>query len=75
MRPPVPLARPRRCSSWRTSVTVGLLPARLRRAYGFALGPACARSPLRGGAEYAKRLVVPLLPARMRLVPSARRAA
>jgi hypothetical protein len=30
---------------------------------------------VRGGAEYAKRLVVPFLPDRLRLVRSARRAA
>jgi hypothetical protein len=30
---------------------------------------------IRSGAEYAKRFVVPLLPERLRLVPSARRAA
>jgi hypothetical protein len=30
---------------------------------------------VRGGAEYAKRFVVPFLPERLRVVPSARRAA
>ena len=73
MRPPVPFsARP-----WlelANFITVGLLPARLRREYGLAWDPA-REVALRGGAEYAKRLVVPLLPGRLRYVPSARTAA
>jgi hypothetical protein len=37
--------------------------------------PAFVRKALvRGGAEYAKRLVIPLLPSRLRLVPAARAA-
>jgi uncharacterized protein (DUF2236 family) len=72
MRPPVPLhARP-----WlelANFITVGLLPARLRREYRLSWDPA-REFALRGGAQYAKRLVVPLLPARLRYVPSARPA-
>jgi uncharacterized protein (DUF2236 family) len=45
--------------------TIGLLPARLRHEYGLRWDPARALV-LRGGTEYTKRLVVPLLPARLR---------
>jgi uncharacterized protein (DUF2236 family) len=71
MRPPVPPhARP--MLELANFVTVGLLPARLRRMYGLSWDPARALA-LRAAAEYAKRLVVPLLPGRMRYVQ--RRAA
>jgi len=73
MRPPVPL-RMRPVLELVNRITVGLLPARLRRQYGFAWDPVRAVAA-RGGAEYARRFVVPLLPERLRLVPSARRAA
>jgi uncharacterized protein (DUF2236 family) len=64
MRPPVPLhARP--MLEVANFVTVGLLPAPVRRMYGFSWDPARALV-LRGGAEYAKRVVVPLLPDRLR---------
>ena len=64
MRPPVPLhARP--MLEVANFVTVGLLPAKVRRMYGFSWDPARALV-LRGGAEYAKRVVVPLLPDRLR---------
>jgi uncharacterized protein (DUF2236 family) len=64
MRPPVPLhARP--MLEVANFVTVGLLPPRVRRMYGFSWDPARALV-LRGGAEYAKRVVVPLLPDRLR---------
>jgi uncharacterized protein (DUF2236 family) len=64
MRPPVPLhARP--MLEVANFVTVGLLPGPLRRMYGFSWDPARALV-LRGGAEYAKRVVVPLLPDRLR---------
>ena len=55
-------------------ITIGLLPPRLRRQYGFAWDPVRAVA-VRGGAEYAKRFVVPFLPERLRVVRSARRAA
>jgi uncharacterized protein (DUF2236 family) len=64
MRPPVPLhARP--MLEIANFVTVGLLPARVRRMYGFSWDPG-RELVLRGGAEYAKRVVVPLLPDRLR---------
>ena len=60
LRPPV---------SWRTrpllelvnQVTVGLLPARVRRMYGFSWDPVRALA-LHGGAEYVRRVLVPVLP-------------
>jgi uncharacterized protein (DUF2236 family) len=57
-------------------VTVALLPAPIRDQYGFfPLPPAFLRRTLvAGGAEYVKRAIVPLLPARLRLVPAARAA-
>jgi uncharacterized protein (DUF2236 family) len=64
MRPPVPL-RARPMLEVANFVTVGLLPAPVRRMYGFSWDPARALV-LRGGAEYAKRVVVPLLPDRLR---------
>jgi uncharacterized protein (DUF2236 family) len=54
-------------------ITVGLLPAGLRRQYGLSWDPLRALA-LRGGAEYAKRVLVPLAPERLRVVSSARTA-
>jgi uncharacterized protein (DUF2236 family) len=54
-------------------VTVGLLPPRLRRQYGLYWNPLRSLA-LRGGAEYAKRVLVPLAPQGLRVVPSARAA-
>lgn len=69
MRPPVPLhLRP--LLELANFVTVGLLPREIRRAYGFSWDPARAVA-LRGGAEYAKRILVPLLPGRLRYVQRA----
>jgi uncharacterized protein (DUF2236 family) len=73
MRPPVPL-RMRPMLELVNQITIGLLPPRLRCQYGFAWDPVRAVA-IRGGAECAKRFVVPLLPERLRLVRSARRAA
>jgi uncharacterized protein (DUF2236 family) len=73
MRPPVPL-RARPMLEVANFVTVGLLPPRVRRMYGFSWDPARALV-LRGGAEYAKRVVVPLLPDRLRYRRRPRRAA
>ena len=73
LEPPVPLlARP--LVETVNFVTIALLPDRLRRAYGFAsLPPAFLRKALvRGGSEYLKRVAIPLLPERIRLVPAAR---
>jgi uncharacterized protein (DUF2236 family) len=70
LKPPVPLyARPVR--DLVNFITVGLLPPRLRRGYRLGWDPARSLA-LVGGAEYAKRLVVPLLPGRLRFIPSAR---
>ena len=70
MRPPVPLhARP--MLEVANFVTVGLLPARVRRLYGLSWDPARALV-LRGGAEYAKRVLVPLAPGRLRFVSRTR---
>jgi uncharacterized protein (DUF2236 family) len=64
MRPPVPLhARP--MLELANFATIGLLPPRIRRMYGLSWDPARALV-LRGGSEYAKRVVVPLLPHRLR---------
>jgi len=73
MRPPVPLpARP--VLELANFVTVGLLPPRVREIYGFSWDPARALV-LRGGAEYTKRVVVPLLPDRLRYRRGPRRRA
>jgi uncharacterized protein (DUF2236 family) len=57
-------------------ITIALLPEPIRSQYGFsALPPAWLRRlVVAGGAEYVKRFVVPFLPGRVRLVPSARAA-
>jgi uncharacterized protein (DUF2236 family) len=72
MRPPVPLAR-RPVRELVNFMTVGLLPARLRKQYGLSWDP-LRELALRGGAEYAKRVLVPLAPERLRVVSSARAA-
>jgi uncharacterized protein (DUF2236 family) len=65
MRPPVPLwARP--LLETANQITVGLLPPRVRRMYGFAWDPG-RELALRGGAEYTRRVLLPLLPGRLRL--------
>ncbi len=58
-------------------VTIALLPDRIRRQYGFSpLPPVLLRKAIvAGGAEYVKRVVIPFLPHRLRLVPDARVAA
>src|SRR5215210_3211946 len=73
MRPPVPLTvRP--LLELANQITVGLLPADIRRGYGLSWDPARSVA-LHGGAEYLKRVVVPLLPERLRVTPRARGAA
>jgi uncharacterized protein (DUF2236 family) len=73
MRPPVPL-------KWRPAlelanqITVGLLPAPVRRQYGFRWDPLRAAA-VHGGAEYVKRVLVPVLPERFAMLPLARVAA
>ena len=70
MRPPVPLTKKPILEAV-NFVTVGLLPAQLRRQFGLSWDPLRALM-LRGGAEYAKRVLVPLAPGRLRFVSSAR---
>jgi uncharacterized protein (DUF2236 family) len=72
LRPPVPLhLRP--VLELVNQITVGLLPPRVREQYGFSWDPVRAVA-LHGGAEYVKRVVVPVLPERMRMLPLARAA-
>lgn len=64
MRPPLPLvARP--LLELANFVTVGLLPARIRHMYGFSWDPA-RNLVLFGHTEYTRRVLVPLLPGRLR---------
>ena len=64
LRPPVPLvARP--LLELANFITVGLLPGRLRHQYGLRWDPLRGLA-VRGGAEYVKRLLLPVLPARLR---------
>ena len=72
LRPPVPWkARPLVESA--NFVTIALLPDPIREQYGFSrLPPVFLRKALvEGGAQYIRRAVIPLLPDRLRLVPSA----
>ena len=72
LRPPVPLGvRP--LLELANFITVGLLPAGLREQYRLGWDPA-RELALRGGAEYTRRVLVPLLPRRLRLVSAARAA-
>ncbi len=72
MRPPVPVAvRP--LLELANQITVGLLPPRIRKGYGLRWDP-LRDVALHGGAEYLKRVVVPVLPDRLRLVSMARAA-
>src|SRR5829696_8247988 len=64
MHPPVPFAA-RPLVEAVNFVTVGLLPAQIRRQYGFSWDPARGLA-LFGHTEYARRVVVPLLPGRLR---------
>jgi uncharacterized protein (DUF2236 family) len=64
LRPPVPLTH-RPLLELANFVTVGLLPERLRSAYGLRWDPARSLA-LVGGAEYARRLLLPFLPGRLR---------
>ena len=69
LRPPVPL-KVRPLVELANVITVGLLPRGIRRGYRFSWDPARALA-VRGGAEYVKRVLVPLLPGSLRYVPSA----
>jgi uncharacterized protein (DUF2236 family) len=72
LRPPVP-ARFRPLLELVNQTTFGLLPAPVRRMYGFSWDPIRALA-LHGGAEYLKRVVVPVLPERVARLPVARAA-
>jgi uncharacterized protein (DUF2236 family) len=72
LRPPVPLHM-RPVLELVNQITVGLLPPVVRRQYGFSWDPVRSVA-LHGGAEYVKRVVVPVLPERMRMLPVARAA-
>lgn len=69
LRPPVPL-KVRPLVELANFITVGLLPPTIRREFGFSWDPARALA-VRGGAEYVKRVLVPLLPRGWRYVPGA----
>ncbi len=73
--PPVPWAM-RPLLETANFITVALLPDSIREQYGFSpLPPLFLRRALvAGGAEYLRRAVIPFLPERLRLVPSARAA-
>jgi uncharacterized protein (DUF2236 family) len=76
LEPPVPnLARP--LLETVNFITIALLPDRIRSQYGFTpLPPATLRRALvSAGAVYVRRGLLPLLPAQIRHVPAARRAA
>ena len=64
LHPPVPLAA-RPLLELANFVTVGLLPARLRRQYGLRWDPVRGLVDW-GGAHYTRRILVPLLPGRLR---------
>ena len=69
LHPPVPLgARP--LLELANFITVGLLPRRLRRAYRLTWDPA-RQLALVGGAGYTRRVLLPLLPDRLRFLPRA----
>jgi uncharacterized protein (DUF2236 family) len=72
LRPPVP-PHLRPLLELVNQVTFGLLPPSVRRMYGFSWDPIRALA-LHGGAEYLKRVVVPVLPERVRMLPVARAA-
>jgi uncharacterized protein (DUF2236 family) len=64
LHPPVPwVARP--LLEVANVATIGMLPARLRREYRLRWDPVRSLA-VRAGAEYSRRLVVPLLPGRLR---------
>jgi uncharacterized protein (DUF2236 family) len=72
MNPPVALhVRPLR--EVINQVTVGLLPGGIRRQYGLSWDPLRSVA-LHGGAEYVRRVLVPVLPAGLRRIPQARAA-
>jgi uncharacterized protein (DUF2236 family) len=72
LHPPVPLlARP--LLELVDTAVVGLLPPRLRRAYGLSWDPARGAA-LWANAAYVRRVLLPLLPPRVRWTPASRAA-
>ena len=72
MQPPVPLhLRP--LLELANQITIGLLPANIRRMYGFRWDPVRGLA-VRANAEYLRRFVIPVLPERLRIAPSVRAA-
>lgn len=69
LRPPVGL-RMRPLLELVNQVTVGLLPPDVRRQYGFSWDP-LRSAALHGGAEYMRRVLVPVLPRRVRMISAA----
>ncbi len=69
LHPPVPIAT-RPLLELANFITVGLLPSRLRRAYRLSWDPA-RQLALVGGARYTRRVLLPLLPGRLRFLPRA----
>ncbi len=67
LHPPVPLAA-RPLLELANFITVGLLPRQIRRQYRLGWDPVRAAT-LRVGAEYARRVLVPVLPGRIRYRP------
>jgi uncharacterized protein (DUF2236 family) len=65
LRPPVPM-RTRPLLELANFITVGLLPGTLRKQYGLQWDPVRGLM-LRVGAEYTRRVLMPVLPRRMRL--------
>jgi len=73
LRPPLPVvARP--LVELVNQITVGLLPSDLRRQYHLSWDP-IRDVALAGGAAYAKRLLLPFMPSRLRFIAQARAAA
>jgi uncharacterized protein (DUF2236 family) len=64
LHPPVPLAA-RPLLELANTITIGLLPATLRRQYGLSWDPLRALA-VRAGAEYARRILLPALPRGLR---------
>lgn len=72
LKPPVPLlARP--LVEVSNQITIGLLPKEIRRLYRFGWDPARGLA-VKAGAEYTKRVLMPLIPGRARQIPQARAA-
>jgi uncharacterized protein (DUF2236 family) len=72
LRPPVGLRR-RPLLELVNQTTVGLLPAPVRHLYGFSWDPLRSVA-VHGGAEYVRRVLLPLLGGRLSPIPAARAA-